>query len=157
MYSGLGYSFPLSAQEFSCKSFLKDAYLADVVMFLVYLCPHLGALKHLRQFLELHHHHPPPPRGHFNYSNGTEQWSDEQKPLITSDSEDSFFTDTDVECQWGTATCFRHHCYSVLVKHDDKKISRFAGHCGESECISSVSPINLERFAWHILSIFSLN
>lgn len=61
MYSGLGYSFPLSAQEFPCKSFLKDAYLADVVMFLVYLCPHLGALKHLRQFLELHHHHPPPP------------------------------------------------------------------------------------------------
>lgn len=41
IYFGLCSSFLLSAQQFPLKSFLKNAYLVDV-MFTVYLCAHRG-------------------------------------------------------------------------------------------------------------------
>lgn len=150
IYSGLGYSFPLSAQQIPPKSFRKDVCLADVVTFLVYLCPHLGALKHLRQFLELHSlvdiSAPPMEQDNNHVS---------KRPQVMSDS-------GRLHCHGcGMSVRYCHVFLSPLLfcscEAHDEKTSQFAGHCGESERISNMCPINLERLGWHILSISSLN
>lgn len=125
-YFGLCSSILLSAQQFPLKSFLKSAYLADVT-FTVYLCAHRGAWLEASETVL----GASPSMYILTTQMEHKDYQMNKSQQITSDSEDSL-TDTDLECQWGTAIYFGHCCYAILGQHNDKKTSQFAGHWGES-------------------------